>query len=99
MSVGQKELFVTFQVEKSDYFRRDEADVHTDAEISLSQALLGGTIKIQGVYEDHFIQVSFYLINIFLFLNIYLMVILIVVFCRFHLGQVPILEFVLVVKV
>ncbi|XP_014278288.1 protein tumorous imaginal discs, mitochondrial isoform X1 [Halyomorpha halys] len=58
MSVGQKELFVTFQVEKSDYFRRDEADVHTDAEISLSQALLGGTIKIQGVYEDHFIQIS-----------------------------------------
>lgn len=58
MSVGQKELFITFQVEKSDYFRRDEADVHTDADISLSQALLGGTIKIQGVYEDHFIQVK-----------------------------------------
>ncbi|KAK9509065.1 hypothetical protein O3M35_006464 [Rhynocoris fuscipes] len=58
MLVGQKELFITFQVEKSDYFRRDEADVHTDAEISLSQALLGGTIKIQGVYEDHFIQIS-----------------------------------------
>ncbi|XP_073997853.1 protein tumorous imaginal discs, mitochondrial-like isoform X1 [Rhodnius prolixus] len=57
MLVGQKEIFITFQVEKSDYFRRDEADVHTDAEISLSQALLGGTIKIQGVYEDHFIQI------------------------------------------
>lgn len=61
MLVGQKEIFITFQVEKSDYFRRDEADVHTDAEISLSQALLGGTIKIQGVYEDHFIQVKHFL--------------------------------------
>lgn len=58
MSVGgDKELFITFKVEKSDYFRRDQSDVHTDAEISLSQALLGGTIKIQGIYEDHFIQV------------------------------------------
>ena len=57
MSVGQKELFVTFQVEKSNYFRRDEADVHTDAEISLSQALLVGTVKIQGVYESQCIQV------------------------------------------
>ncbi|BES98890.1 tumorous imaginal discs [Nesidiocoris tenuis] len=58
MAVNGKELFITFQVEKSDYFRRDESDVHTDAQISLSQAVLGGTIKIQGVYEDHFIQIT-----------------------------------------
>uniref|UniRef100_A0A146LZ74 DnaJ homolog l(2)tid, mitochondrial n=1 Tax=Lygus hesperus TaxID=30085 RepID=A0A146LZ74_LYGHE len=58
MAVNGKELFITFQVEKSDYFRRDEADVHTDAQISLSQAVLGGSIKIQGVYEDHFIQIA-----------------------------------------
>jgi DnaJ homolog subfamily A member 3 len=57
MSVGSKELFITFKVEKSRYFRRDGADVHTDAEVSLSQALLGGTIRIQGVYEDQTIQI------------------------------------------
>ncbi|CAH1105528.1 unnamed protein product [Psylliodes chrysocephalus] len=57
MSVGNKELFVTFRVEKSDYFKRDGPDVHTEADISVAQALLGGTIRIQGLYEDHTIQV------------------------------------------
>lgn len=46
-----------FRVEKSRYFRRDGSDVHTEAEISLSQAILGGTIRVQGVYEDQTIQV------------------------------------------
>ncbi|KAJ1530694.1 hypothetical protein ONE63_005560 [Megalurothrips usitatus] len=58
MSVGRKELFVTIRVQKSPYFRQDGADVHTDAEISLAQAALGGTIRIQGVYEDQTIQVA-----------------------------------------
>ena len=57
MNVGNKELFITFKVEKSRYFKRDGSDVHTDAEISLSQAVLGGTIRIQGVYDDQTIQV------------------------------------------
>ncbi|XP_059609329.1 protein tumorous imaginal discs, mitochondrial-like [Phlebotomus argentipes] len=57
MSVGSKELFITFRVEKSTYFRRDGADVHTDAAISLSQAILGGTIRVEGVYEDQVIQI------------------------------------------
>ncbi|KAK4887670.1 hypothetical protein RN001_003941 [Aquatica leii] len=57
MTVGKDELFVTFKVEKSNYFKRDGHDVHTEAEISISQALLGGTIRIQGLYEDHTIQV------------------------------------------
>jgi len=57
MPVGNKEVFITFRVEKSDYFRRDGADVHTDAEISLSQAVLGGTIRIRGLYEDQTVQV------------------------------------------
>lgn len=58
MPLGKKELFVTFRVEKSDYFRRDGADVHTEAEISVSQAVLGGTIRIQGLYEDQTLQVK-----------------------------------------
>lgn len=52
MQVGQKEVFITFRVEKSDYFRRDGADIHTDATITLSQSALGGAIRVQGVYED-----------------------------------------------
>lgn len=59
MMVGRKELFVTFRVEKSNYFKRDGADVHTEATISLAQAVLGGTIRIQGLYEDHTLQVLF----------------------------------------
>lgn len=57
MPVGRKEIFITFRIAKSDYFRRDGADVHTDAEISLSQALLGGTIRVRGIYEDQTVQV------------------------------------------
>ncbi|XP_037713199.1 protein tumorous imaginal discs, mitochondrial isoform X2 [Drosophila subpulchrella] len=58
MQVGSKELFVTFRVERSDYFRREGADVHTDAAISLAQAVLGGTVRVQGVYEDQWINVE-----------------------------------------
>lgn len=63
MPLGKKELFVTFRVEKSDYFRRDGADVHTEAEISVAQAVLGGTIRIQGLYEDHTLQVGSYFLK------------------------------------
>ncbi|XP_034245862.1 protein tumorous imaginal discs, mitochondrial-like [Thrips palmi] len=58
MTVGRKELFVTVRVQKSPYFKQQGADVHTDADISLSQAVLGGTIRVQGVYEDQTIQIS-----------------------------------------
>ncbi|XP_072750992.1 protein tumorous imaginal discs, mitochondrial isoform X2 [Anoplolepis gracilipes] len=57
MPIGKKEIFVTFRVEKSRYFRRDGPDVHTDAEVSLAQAVLGGTIRVEGVYEDQTIQI------------------------------------------
>ncbi|XP_021932202.1 protein tumorous imaginal discs, mitochondrial-like isoform X3 [Zootermopsis nevadensis] len=58
MPVGRKEIFITFRVEKSDYFRRDGADIHTDANISVSQAILGGTIRIRGIYEDQTVQIA-----------------------------------------
>ncbi|RWS17861.1 protein tumorous imaginal discs: mitochondrial-like isoform X2 [Dinothrombium tinctorium] len=57
MQVGKKELFITFKIAKSDYFRRDGADVHTDVTISLSQAVLGGTARIQGIDEDITIKI------------------------------------------
>ncbi|KAF7994854.1 hypothetical protein HCN44_004326 [Aphidius gifuensis] len=58
IAVGNKEVFVTFRVEKSRYFKRDGADIHTDAEISLAQAALGGTIRVKGVYEDHTVVIK-----------------------------------------
>ena len=42
-----QEVFVTVRVEESGYFRREGVHVHTDADISLSQAILGGIIRIQ----------------------------------------------------
>lgn len=55
--VGNKELFITFRVTRSDYFRRDGADIHTDADITLAQAILGGSTTIQGLYEDITIKI------------------------------------------
>lgn len=52
MKVGNKELYIHFRVAKSNYFRREGADIHSEVEISLSQALLGGTADIQGLYEN-----------------------------------------------
>lgn len=46
------------QVARSDYFRRDGPDVHTDAGITLSQAVLGGTVRVQGIYDDIMLKVS-----------------------------------------
>jgi len=59
MPVGRKEVFITFSVEKSDYFARKPGsqDVHTEANISLAQAALGGTIRCQGIYEDLNVQI------------------------------------------
>ncbi|TRY97282.1 hypothetical protein DNTS_020576 [Danionella cerebrum] len=52
MPVGRKEIFITFKVQKSPIFRRDGADIHSDVMISVAQAILGGTIKAQGLYES-----------------------------------------------
>ncbi|XP_060757395.1 dnaJ heat shock protein family (Hsp40) member A3a [Neoarius graeffei] len=51
MSVGNKEIFITFRVQKSPVFRRDGADIHSDVQISVAQAILGGTVRAQGLYE------------------------------------------------
>jgi len=57
MQVGGKELFITFRVSKSDYFRRDGADVHTDCWVSLTQSVLGGGVRVQGIYEDLHVRI------------------------------------------
>ncbi|KAK7175341.1 hypothetical protein R3I93_002292 [Phoxinus phoxinus] len=51
MPVGKKEIFITFRVQKSPIFRRDGADIHSDVGISVAQAILGGTVRAQGLNE------------------------------------------------
>ncbi|XP_060747835.1 dnaJ heat shock protein family (Hsp40) member A3a [Tachysurus vachellii] len=51
MPVGNKEIFITFKVQKSPVFRRDGADIHSDVQVSVAQAILGGTARAQGLYE------------------------------------------------
>jgi len=46
------ELFVKFKVEKSKIFKRKGADVTSVAFISLSQCILGGSIKTPGIHGD-----------------------------------------------
>ncbi|KAF5896957.1 dnaJ subfamily A member 3, mitochondrial, partial [Clarias magur] len=51
MPVENKEIFITFRVQKSPVFRRDGADVHSDVQVSVAQAILGGTVRAQGLYD------------------------------------------------
>ncbi|XP_037546289.1 dnaJ homolog subfamily A member 3, mitochondrial isoform X2 [Nematolebias whitei] len=51
MPVGSKEILITFRVQSSPVFKRTGADIHSDAFISVAQAILGGTATTQGLYE------------------------------------------------
>ncbi|XP_076446224.1 dnaJ homolog l(2)tid, mitochondrial-like isoform X2 [Babylonia areolata] len=57
VSVNGQELFILFKVAKSKMFRREGADVHSDVTITLSQAVLGGTIRIPGIYGDFLLTI------------------------------------------
>ncbi|XP_077380958.1 dnaJ homolog subfamily A member 3, mitochondrial-like isoform X2 [Festucalex cinctus] len=52
MSVGKKEILITFRVQRSPVFRRNGIDIHSDVLISVAQAILGGTVTAQGLYES-----------------------------------------------
>ena len=58
LKVGNKEIYITFRVGKSNYYRRDGSDVHTEAIISLAQALLGGTVDVEGLYDKMQIKIQ-----------------------------------------
>merc|ERR1712168_606669 len=58
MNVGQSEIFITMRVEKSSKFRRDGADVRVDVPISIAQSVLGGTIRITGIYDDILLKIN-----------------------------------------
>ncbi|CAC5406587.1 DNAJA3 [Mytilus coruscus] len=45
-------IYVTIKVAKSRDFKRQGADLHSEVHISVAQAVLGGTVRIPGVYEE-----------------------------------------------
>ena len=51
------------QVEKSRTFRREGPDIHSDVVISLSQAILGGTVRVPGITDHVLLNVSVTSIN------------------------------------
>lgn len=53
----QTYVYVVVNVAPSLRHRREKDNVYTDVEISLAQSVLGGTIKVPGVYEDTVIRV------------------------------------------
>ncbi len=62
ITLGSSEVFVTFRIKTSEKFRRDKEDVHSEVNVSIVQAILGGAIKVPGIYEDHVLQVrKFYM--------------------------------------
>ena len=46
------------QVDESKEFERDEFDVHSDASVSFTQAVLGGEVKVQGLDGPVMLKVS-----------------------------------------
>jgi hypothetical protein len=58
VNLGSSEVFITFRVKTSEKFRRDKEDIHSEVNLSIVQAILGGAIKVPGIYEDHLLQVT-----------------------------------------
>jgi DnaJ-class molecular chaperone len=48
--------FVKVLIDQSNYFVRDNFDIYTEADVSVSQALLGGKLNIRGLYEEKVIH-------------------------------------------
>uniref|UniRef100_F1L4K3 DnaJ dnj-10 n=1 Tax=Ascaris suum TaxID=6253 RepID=F1L4K3_ASCSU len=57
MNVGKTVVFITFKVAPSTRFRREKYDIYCDVEISVAQAVLGGTVKVPGIEQDTYIQI------------------------------------------
>ncbi|XP_004292361.1 PREDICTED: chaperone protein dnaJ 1, mitochondrial-like isoform X1 [Fragaria vesca subsp. vesca] len=52
------DLYVTIKVREDPVFRRQGADIHVDSVLSISQAILGGTIKVPTLTGDVLLKVS-----------------------------------------
>jgi len=57
LSVGKNTIYVLLNVAESLIHRREGFNVHTNVDISIAQAVLGGTVKVPGIYEDKNIQI------------------------------------------
>ncbi|KJH41112.1 DnaJ region [Dictyocaulus viviparus] len=55
--VGKNQLYVIFNVSPSLKFRRDQDDIHCDVEITIAQAILGGTVKVPGIIDDTYVHI------------------------------------------
>ncbi|CAJ0597887.1 unnamed protein product [Cylicocyclus nassatus] len=55
--VGKNQIYMMFNVAPSLKFRRDKDDIHCDVEISIAQAVLGGTVKVPGIMEDIYVHI------------------------------------------
>uniref|UniRef100_A0A8R1HVG0 Uncharacterized protein n=1 Tax=Caenorhabditis japonica TaxID=281687 RepID=A0A8R1HVG0_CAEJA len=55
--VGKNQVYVRFNVAPSLKFRREKDDIHCDVEISLAQAVLGGTVKVPGINGDTYVHI------------------------------------------
>lgn len=51
------DLYVTIKVREDPVFRRDGADIHVDAVLSVTQAVLGGTIQVPTLTGDVVLKV------------------------------------------
>ncbi|XP_059194802.1 dnaJ homolog subfamily A member 3, mitochondrial-like isoform X2 [Centropristis striata] len=51
MSVGSKEILITFRVQSSPLFRRHGFDIHSEMFISVAQAILGGVATGPGLHQ------------------------------------------------
>ncbi|KAJ4969399.1 hypothetical protein NE237_016100 [Protea cynaroides] len=51
------DLYVTIKVQKDPVFRREGSDIHVDAELSVTQAILGGTIQVPTLTGDVVLKV------------------------------------------
>ncbi|KAL6498690.1 hypothetical protein OROGR_028237 [Orobanche gracilis] len=51
------DLYVMIKVREDPVFRREGADIHVDAALSISQAILGGTIKVPTLSGDVVVKV------------------------------------------
>ncbi|CAI4230595.1 unnamed protein product [Auanema sp. JU1783] len=55
---GKTAIYVRFNVRPSTIFKREHDDIHCDVEISLAQAVLGGTVKIPSLSGDRYIHID-----------------------------------------
>ncbi|CAL9084685.1 unnamed protein product [Musa textilis] len=51
------DLYVTIKVREDPVFRREKADIHVDAVLSITQAILGGTIQVPTLTGDVVLKV------------------------------------------